>query len=319
MTSLRIIVIAFVVFVQYLGVSGRHHDFLTFRKHRRRELIIGPRNINHDYITIEQQNNTQVTTQVGGTATLKCYTHFLGDEMVIWLKKDEDHLLTAGGQVYSSESRYSVAHVRHQKLWELSVREVKKSDAGLYECQLTTHPPTSLFFTLNVVEAHAEIQGAPEVHVHTGNRLRLHCSVKQATEPPTYIFWFHNDTMINYESNRPMKVIKHRFGSTLVIANVTWDDAGTYRCEPYKAIPTNVTLHVLAGEKHAALHEGQDEGGGDEEKANPATSSSSSSSSSWKDLHLTSSPLLVSVFLSLHFTFSSSSWPIIFSRTRWHW
>lgn len=37
------------------------------------------------------------------------------------------------------------------QLWELSLRDVRLTDAGLYECQLTTHPPTSLFFTLKVV------------------------------------------------------------------------------------------------------------------------------------------------------------------------
>ncbi|MPC88044.1 hypothetical protein E2C01_082934 [Portunus trituberculatus] len=29
-----------------------------------------------------QQNNTAVTAQVGGTARIRCYTHFLADEMV---------------------------------------------------------------------------------------------------------------------------------------------------------------------------------------------------------------------------------------------
>ena len=29
--------------------------------------------------------------------------------------------------------------------------DVRLSDAGTYECQMTTHPPTSLFFILKVV------------------------------------------------------------------------------------------------------------------------------------------------------------------------
>ncbi|XP_069982385.1 zwei Ig domain protein zig-8 [Penaeus vannamei] len=246
----------------HVGVNARRHDGHT--KHRRRELIMGLRGETVDEITPDQQNNTEVIAQVGGTASIKCYTHHLGDDMVSWLKRDEDHILTAGGQVYSSESRYSVSHVRHQKLWELSLRDVRLTDAGLYECQLTTHPPTSLFFTLKVVEARAVIQGAPEVHVQTGVRLRLHCSVEQATEPPIYIFWFHNGSMINYAPRRPLKVMKHNFGSSLIISNVTWDDAGSYRCEPHMAEPANLTLHVVAGEKHAALHNGQNDVTGEE-------------------------------------------------------
>ncbi|XP_050696744.1 sialoadhesin-like [Eriocheir sinensis] len=178
---------------------------------------------------------------------------------VTWTKRDQDQLLTAGVQVYSSGTRYSVAHVRHQKLWELSVRDVRQSDAGLYECQVTSHPPASLFFTLRVVEAKAVLEAGPEVHVHTGVKLRLRCTVQDATKPPDYIFWFHNNTMVNYASRRPISVTHQEFVSTLLIGNVSWSDAGAYRCEPHLAHAANLTLHVLEGEKHAALHNGHSE------------------------------------------------------------
>ncbi|XP_068215821.1 lachesin-like [Palaemon carinicauda] len=235
-------------------VSGRRHDNSAFRfnKHRRRELIVGPSGTNYETVmTAQSQNNTMVTTQFGGTAHIRCYTHIHGDELVTRIKKDEEILLTAGDQVYSSETRYSVAHGRHQGLWELSIREVKLTDAGLYECQLATYPFTSYFFTLKVVEARAVIHGGPEVHIHTGNRLRLHCSVQQATEPPVFIFWFHNNSMVNYEAKRPLEVIvSHHYSSTLVINNVTWCDAGSYTCEPYNAVPSNVTVHVVEVPTH---------------------------------------------------------------------
>ncbi|XP_042892148.1 zwei Ig domain protein zig-8-like [Penaeus japonicus] len=261
MGHLLYVVVLTAILCHFAGVVGRRHGGVIIQgKQRRRDLVLGPRAATLDHVTVEQQNNTEVVAQVGGTATIKCYTHFLGDEMVTWLKRDEEHLLTAGGQVYSSEQRYSVSHVRHQQLWELSVRDVRLSDAGIYECQMTSHPPSSLFFYLRVVEAQAVIQGAPDVHVHTGVSLKLHCAVELATEPPLYIFWFHNDSMINYAPKRPLKVMKHNFASSLVINNVTWDDAGSYRCEPHKAKAANLTLHVVEGEKHAALHNGQGEG-----------------------------------------------------------
>ncbi|XP_069975092.1 zwei Ig domain protein zig-8-like [Penaeus vannamei] len=266
MSKLFFLLALIVAFCHHVGVNAYRHEGRLERStgpapHRRRDLtMMTTRGANSPEETpLLRQNNSEIVAQVGSTANFRCYTETVGDEIVSWLKKDEDHLLTAGGQVYSSESKYSVSHARHLKLWELSVRDVRFSDAGLYECQLTTHPPTSTFFTLKVVEARAVIQGEPDLHVHTGVRLRLHCTVEHATEPPVYIFWFHNGSMINYTPRRRFKVMEHDFGSSLVITNVTWEDAGDFRCEPYLAIPSNVTLHVVAGEKHAALHNGQND------------------------------------------------------------
>ena len=91
------------------------------------------------------------------------------------------------------------------------------------------------------------IKGPRELHVHEGSKLRLHCLVEQATEPPIYVFWFHNSTMVNYEPKRPLKVVKHKYTSSLHITNVSKSDAGVYRCEPHLATPDNVTLHVISG------------------------------------------------------------------------
>ncbi|XP_063847748.1 cell adhesion molecule 1-like isoform X2 [Scylla paramamosain] len=144
------------------------------------------------------QNNTEVAAQVGGEATLSCYTYHLSDERVAWLKRDDDQLLTVGQEVYAAERRFSVVHADHAEAWELWVKDVKLTDAGQYECQLTTSPPVSFFFTLTVTQAQAMVAGPSEVHIEEGSLLVLECYVKQAPVPPVYIFWYHNNTMVNY-------------------------------------------------------------------------------------------------------------------------
>ncbi|XP_050736921.1 zwei Ig domain protein zig-8-like isoform X3 [Eriocheir sinensis] len=243
---LLLLVVVLAVF-QDLWASGGRTDGLsrwgtTWGKHNHRGTSTRSRSTHMSRIKPEQQNNTEILAQVGGSVTIKCYTHYLGNEMVTWLKRDEDHLLTAGSQVYSSDNRFSVAHIKNQDLWELSLRDVRLSDAGLYECQLTTHPPTSLFFTLKVVEARAVIEGHPSIHFHKGHTLRLHCVVERATETPQYIFWYHNGSMVNYYPNQPVRIMKHRYSSTLIINNLTWDHAGEYRCEPHLATSASIKV-----------------------------------------------------------------------------
>ena len=38
-----------------------------------------------------------------------------------------------------------------QLTWSLRIRNVNRDDAGVYECQATTHPPQAIFVRLKVV------------------------------------------------------------------------------------------------------------------------------------------------------------------------
>ncbi|KAK8397290.1 hypothetical protein O3P69_004768 [Scylla paramamosain] len=210
------------------------------------------------------QNNTEVLAQVGGKATFTCHTHHLADEMVTWLKRDDDQLLTVGSQVYAAENRFTATHSHHNKAWELWVKDVQLSDAGQYECQLTTHPPVTFHFTLKVTQAEAVVSGPTEVHIEEGSKLALECHVRYAASPPVYIFWYHNATMVNYARQHSLEVQHHNYTSNLVVTRVRPSDAGTYSCEPHLATPANVTVHVFTGKTPAAMQHGRNQvdGGG---------------------------------------------------------
>lgn len=49
-------------------------------------------------------------------------------------------LLTVGAVTYAADDRVSVAR-RYPGNWRLLIREVKPDDEGVYECQISTHPP----------------------------------------------------------------------------------------------------------------------------------------------------------------------------------
>lgn len=52
----------------------------------------------------------------------------------------------------------------------------------------------------------AEIAGGPERYVQIGSSVHLTCTIKDYTEPPTYVFWYHAEHMVNYDSNKRVSV-----------------------------------------------------------------------------------------------------------------
>ncbi|XP_066949411.1 lachesin-like [Macrobrachium rosenbergii] len=238
------------------------------------------------------QNNTEVAAQVGGEATFSCYTYHLSDEMVTWLKRDDDYLLTVGRQVYAAEERFSAVHSDHTEAWELWVKDVQLSDAGQYECQLTTHPPVSFFFILSVTQAEAVVKGPSEVHIEEGSHLALECQVVNAPVPPVYIFWYHNNTMVNYVPHQSLQVDHLNYTSNLVVERVGPHHAGTYTCEPHLALPANVTVHVVTDKRPAAMQQ-------DRNKSEDGPSSAASKASSLLPVSASNLPVVFTCILLL--------------------
>ncbi|PNF35363.1 hypothetical protein B7P43_G02577 [Cryptotermes secundus] len=193
------------------------------------------------------ENCTIVLAQIGSTPILHCEVADIGEGTVSWIRRKDYHLLTVGLATYSSDDRFFTAHVHNAQDWALHVRYARAGDGGLYECQVSTHPPSSLFVELQLVEARAEIPGGPDKFVKSGSSLRLMCVLKKSTEPPVYVFWYHETRMINYDLGRGVRVRHGRHFSELVVAEAHKHDSGNYSCVPSNAHPASISVHILNG------------------------------------------------------------------------
>ncbi|XP_064542988.1 uncharacterized protein dpr13 [Drosophila montana] len=204
------------------------------------------------------ENSTVVTTQIGATAHVPCTVHHIGEGVVSWIRKKDYHLLTVGLTTYSSDERFSATHLKHSEDWTLQIKFVQLRDAGVYECQVSTHPPTSIFLHLSVVEARAEISGPPIRYLTPGSRLRLQCRVVQNTEASEYIFWYHDNRMINYDIDRGINVSTEPDfqSSELTIQRTRREHSGNFTCVASNTQPASVLVHIFKGDNPAAMYHG---------------------------------------------------------------
>ncbi|XP_026481529.1 protein turtle homolog B-like [Ctenocephalides felis] len=236
----------------YTDYSWRHRrSHIHGSSEDKANSIIGVGKTNHAFLT---PNGTRVQAQSGGSATLPCTLKRSSQGTVTWIRRSDFHLLTVGNAIYSSDERFHIEHVRHLGHWPLKIKSVKLEDAGTYECQISTHPPASMFVHLEVVEAFAEIQGSPDLHIRSGSTLRLVCSIKGAIERPSYVFWYHSGRMVNYDIDLGFIVRDEKDVSLLTVpeANKSMHD-GNYTCAPSNARPASIAVHILNGEMPAAM------------------------------------------------------------------
>lgn len=100
-----------------------------------------------------------------------------------------------------------------------------------------------------MTEARAEITGPAEKFLKLGSYLRLVCILRQSPEPPIYVFWYHNNRMVNYDNDRGINVTSDLSAKTsyLVIVAATIAHTGNYSCVPSNAQPASSVVHILNG------------------------------------------------------------------------
>ena len=69
---------------------------------------------------------------------------------VSWIRYSDTHLLTLGRLTYTSDLRFKAIHKMFSEDYLLQIKPVTHRDAGKYQCQISTTPPTSHIVNLAV-------------------------------------------------------------------------------------------------------------------------------------------------------------------------
>lgn len=104
----------------------------------------------------------------------------------------------------------------------------------------------------------AKIMGNPELYIKSGSDINLTCIVLQTPEPPSFIYWYHGTSLINYSQRGGINVVteKQTRTSRLLISRALPEDSGNYTCSPSTSSSASVIIHVLQGEQPAAMQHG---------------------------------------------------------------
>ncbi|KYM82991.1 Opioid-binding protein/cell adhesion molecule [Atta colombica] len=127
---------------------------------------------------------------------------------VSWVRRrgEELHLLTIGLDTYASDSRFSLAFEKPND-WRLLLRSATERDAGLYECQVSAHPPLIRTVHLavsvpkvEIVDEHGATAG--DKFYKAGSTIELKCVVSNIPQPTGYVTWRHGSRTLNYDTTR---------------------------------------------------------------------------------------------------------------------
>ncbi|XP_043277386.1 limbic system-associated membrane protein-like [Venturia canescens] len=200
----------------------------------------------------------ETTTTVGQSAYLHCRVRNLGDRAVSWIRKRDLHILTVGILTYTNDQRFQSLHSDGSDEWTLKISSPQVRDSGTYECQVSTEPKISQAYNLSVVVSKAKIVGNTELHIKSGSDINLTCIVLQTPEPPSFIYWYRGEHVINYSQRGGINVVteKQTRTSRLLISRALPADSGNYTCAPSTAESASVLVHVLNGEHPAAMQHG---------------------------------------------------------------
>ena len=101
---------------------------------------------------------------LGEDALLSCVVKNQGNFTLMWQKtskvpQSKPTILTANTASVTSDRRVEVMHDRGSLVYVLKIANVTIFDAGIYICEVNTHPPVRSFHELKVRKKYRKVKG----------------------------------------------------------------------------------------------------------------------------------------------------------------
>ncbi|UYV80571.1 Transposase [Cordylochernes scorpioides] len=133
------------------------------------------------------------------------------------------------------------------ELWQMVEREWRAIPQDAIRT-LIDSLPRRVVACIAVRVPRAKIAGGPDLYVEAGSDINLTCTISQSPDMPAFVFWFHDDRMINYDGRRSISLsrLSHdRVQSSLLIRDAQLAYSGNYTCSSSNAEPVTVLVHVV--------------------------------------------------------------------------
>jgi len=202
-------------------------------------------------------DTVKVWAPKGGTAAIECHVANLGDRAVSWIRKRDLHILTIGSITYTADRRFQSSQSLDSTVWRLSIEPTLHTDAGMYECQISTEPKISKLFKLTITDSVAKIAGGRSVYMREGSLLNISCTIQGQVKAAQEILWFRDKHLLNSSGRGGISITTDKVSgrSRLEVWGSRLADSGEYSCKPDNALPDSVAIHVLTGGDLAAIQE----------------------------------------------------------------
>ncbi|KAI6220085.1 hypothetical protein M3Y99_01620100 [Aphelenchoides fujianensis] len=207
-----------------------------------------------------QRTSKVVTVVENEPAYLHCTVPHSANNLVAWTRLTDDALLTAGGQSFTSDTRFQISPKREARDWILNIRRVQLSDSGCYLCEVNTDPQSSLFTVyLNVIPQAENTTPLPAVPRRTSKlyarmdrgALIVNCTVESDRHTAVDVLWTHDGKLIDVFDEKKYTTSYKIHGKTIVytlrVADATSEDNGTYACQSDELPVAAEMVHVNSG------------------------------------------------------------------------